>query len=168
MKSFTDVRFVLATTVFALLLTSTGESWAVLGPTKASQLVNSTDYAPSTVADPCGGAAVEVQLSAAPLAGQVFVITGFSWRQSGVAANASVAVGLHRSNDMGGYIAVATSLAVANSAGVAVGYLTFQPGVVGLKGGDSFPHLCISQFTAGTLDNGADAGSLQGYIAKDK
>lgn len=168
MKRFKVVRFVLATTVFALSLASTPASSAVLGPTKASQLVTSTSYDPSTVGDPCGGAAVEVQLSTAPVAGQVLMITGFGWKQSGVPANSSVAVWLNRADDTSGHIGVATSLAVANSAGVAVGYLAFQPGVVGLKGGDGYPHLCISQFNAGTLGNGSSGGSLQGYIAKDK
>jgi hypothetical protein len=136
---------------------------------KASTLVTSTGYDGSL--GNCLGGDVEVTpfltdqalLSAVP-AGKVLVVTGFSWEISGATANSRAQVSLHA---VGGNSVqtLVTSTAVANSAGLAVGSITLQPGVV-FRPATGLAHLCIGRTSiSGTL---SDEGSLQGYLAPDK
>ena len=141
----------------------------VIGPTKASALVNSELYAPLL---PCGTGpnGFEVVLSTAPAVGEVLVVTSFSWHITGMSPNSPALVWLSRSNDMGTLATtVAQSVAVANAAGEAVGSVALQPGVAALKPVDGLTHLCLQNGSAATPHGDlVPEGSLHGYIAPDR
>jgi hypothetical protein len=102
-----------------------------------------------------------------PLPGEVFVATSFSWHVSGALANSFVSVNLYMSSDSGGGTHVATSGAVANASGHAVGFLDLQPGVVALWPNAGLTNLCLKIWEgSGTLQSGT--GNVTGYITKDK
>lgn len=144
---------------------------AVLGPGKASTLVTVAGY--DAMSSNCGGEAVEVDMFltdrgefATLPARTALVVTGFSWVISGATANSMAEVTLWAAAAGGGSgINLVTSIAVANSDGLAVGSITLQPGVV-FRPAAGLTHLCISQSSAsGTLRRD---GALQGYLAPDK
>jgi hypothetical protein len=146
-----------------------GASRAVAGliPTKASQLSHSAFYsAPPSGCDASPGQ-LNANVSPQPVVGEVFVATSFSWHATGVPANSFMSVDLYMSSSGGGGTHVATSGAIANSAGHAVGSLDLQPGVVALWPAAGLTSLCLKVWEgSGTLQSGT--GSVVGFIAKDK
>ncbi len=153
-----------------LTVASVAASAAAAGsiPAKASFFVTVSGYEPSLY---CHGNSVEVtdfrtdqgSFSSVPT-GLVLVVTGFSWVIQNATPNSLAQVMLMAIEGTGGSNLV-TSLAVANSAGLAVGSITLQPGVV-FRPAAGLTHLCIAQNSAsGTL---VIEGSLQGYLAPDR
>ena len=141
---------------------------AVCIPARPSTFVTVSGYSPPSS---CFLDSVEVTkfltdqglFSSVPT-GLVLVVTGFNWAIAGATANSLarvtlMAVGGNSGNNL------ATSLAVANSDGVAVGSITLEPGVV-FRPAAGFPHLCIAQNSgSGRL---LTDGTLQGYLAPDR
>ena len=153
--------------LFAMCVTFAVPATAGLGPTKASQLAHSAFY--TTLPSGCDASPgqVEADVFPAPVAGEVFVATSFSWRVSGAPANSFVSVNLYMSSSGGGGTHVATSGAVASASGHAVGFLDLQPGVVALWPNAGLTNLCLKIWEgSGTLQAGT--GNVTGYITKDK
>ena len=158
-----------AVALFTIASVAASPAAAGLAPAKASTLVTASGYDNSS--SNCGGGSVEVTafltdqgpLSTLP-AGKVLVVTGFSWVIAGATANSQAQVTLN-AHEGSSFQSLVTSIAVANSAGLAVGSIALQPGVV-FRPATGLTHLCIGRNSpSGTL---TQDGSLQGYLASDR